>query len=147
MNSEDRWNDQKRLAHRIANITTRILPEGEGVALRFINQDVDNSWNLNLDRISEILEPLSPRGGTPIGTTLRTRIFEPLVYNKIQAKTFERPLLVSIITDGVPTGEDPDEIVNAIVQCGGRLESAGYPRESAALAVTFGERPSTQTVR
>lgn len=132
MKREDRWENQKKLIKQITQITTRILPEGEGVALRFINRDVDNASNLTLAEIGKILDPMpwQPGGNTEIGTYLRSKILQPLVYSKIKDKTLERPLLISIITDGMPEPEDKSKLANAIVECGNALQSADYPRES-----------------
>lgn len=55
MKRDGRWDAQRNLADRIARITTRILHPGEGVALRFMNQDVDNSSNLTFEQIENII--------------------------------------------------------------------------------------------
>lgn len=133
MKREGRWDSQKLLVKRITRITTRILPEGEGVALRFINQDVDNSSDLTLAGIGDILDETSwmPNSFSQLGTNLRSKILQPLVYSKLETKSLERPLLISVITDGVPSKEKSTEFVDAILECGNYLEQAGYSRESA----------------
>lgn len=132
MKRESRWDNQKQLISRIANITTRVLPDGEGVALRFINREVENSTSLDSDAIGKIMDPMpwQPGGDTPIGTNLRSKILQKLVYDKIEAKTFDRPILVSIITDGMPEPEDKSTLVNAIVECGQKLDASSLPRDS-----------------
>ncbi|KAJ8520368.1 hypothetical protein ONZ45_g2825 [Pleurotus djamor] len=137
MKREGRWDAQKELVKRIAKVTTRILPEGEGVALRFINQDVNPSPNLSLSDLEGIIEPLSwtPNGDTAIGTYLRSKILEPLVFEKIRVKSLERPLLISIITDGMPRKENKSALVDAILECGNALEAAEYPRDSVKFMV------------
>lgn len=132
MKRDGRWDSQRKLVERITRITTRILPGGEGVALRFINQEVSAASNLTLTEVGEVLAPLSWKSGgnTQIGTNLRAKILEPLVYSKLETKSLERPLLVTIITDGIPSDEKNSEFVDAILECGTRLKSAGYPRES-----------------
>ncbi|KAI1801425.1 ankyrin [Daldinia bambusicola] len=137
MKHEDRWDSQKHLVNRIAKITTRVLPEGEGVALRFINQDVGDSSNLSLQGVGDMIEPMSwkPGGGTPIGTNLRAKILEPLVYQKVRNKSFKRPLLISITTDGIPSTERGSAFVDAISECGEKLEEAEYPRENVKFMV------------
>lgn len=139
MKNEGLWRRQKELVERITKITTCILPDNEGVALRFINQDVDASSNLTLDKIAQIMGDTKPMGGTPIGTQLKSKILQPLVYSKIEDKSLDRPLLVSIITDGKPNHEEYSTLANAIAECGDRLDAAGYPRGSMSIAnlVTF----------
>ncbi|KAJ7055870.1 hypothetical protein C8F01DRAFT_1157959 [Mycena amicta] len=135
MKREGRWDAQVRLVKKIAQITTRILPDGDGVALRFINQNVDNSESLR--EIGSIMDKMSwkPIGDTAIGTNLRSKILEPLVYSKLQPQTLARPLLISVITDGMPGGEKDEAFVEAIKECGEKLKQAGYPRESVRFMV------------
>ena len=133
MKRDGRWNAQSELVNRIARITTRILPKGEGVALRFINQEVPNATDLKFEQVAETLEPLTWNGDTPIGTSLKAKILEPLVYSKLPSKSLERPLLISVITDGMPEPEPRTTFVDAIAECGDKLEAAGYPRGSTYL--------------
>lgn len=134
MRREDRWESQKILVERITKITTRVLPEGEGVALRFINREVPNSSNLRLGDIENIFKSMKwgPRGNTEIGTNLRSKILKPLVYDKLDSasKNLERPLLISILTDGAPAVEPEAMLKNAILECSQKLNDAQYPRES-----------------
>jgi len=98
---------------------------------------VEDSSDLTYLEIKNILEPMSwkPGGNTEIGTYLRSRILEPLVYRKLDLKCLNRPLLISVITDGMPDGEVESTFVDAIVECGNKLEGAGYPRESVKYLV------------
>ncbi|KAJ6452284.1 ankyrin repeat-containing domain protein [Mycena sanguinolenta] len=137
MRHNGRWDAQVRLVKKIAQITTRILPEGDGVALRFINQDVNSSEKLSFQEIGSIIDNVSwlPDGSTAIGTYLRSEILEPLVYSKLQPPTLARPLLISVITDGVPSKEKDEAFVEAIKECGDKLQQAGYPRESVKFMI------------
>jgi len=137
MKREGRWDAQAQLVKRIAQITTRVLPTGDGVALRFINQNVDNSKKLGLQEIANIIENMSwqPRGDTAIGTYLKSKILEPMIYNQLQQKKLERPFLISVMTDGMPSQEKDDEFVEAIKECGDKLEQAGFPRESVKFLI------------
>ncbi|EJD34338.1 hypothetical protein AURDEDRAFT_189021 [Auricularia subglabra TFB-10046 SS5] len=137
MKRDNRWDAQTALVKRIAQITTRILPEGGGVALRFINQDVDASPNLSSKQIGDIMARTrwAPNGNTEIGTHLRAKILQPMVYSKLESKTLARPLLVSIMTDGMPSKEPDNTLVNAIKECGDTLQGAGYPRECVKFVI------------
>jgi hypothetical protein len=134
-----RWDSQTRLVNRITEITTRILPEDDGVALRFINQDVKVSSKVTFLEIKNILEQMrwKPGGRTEIGTCLRSKVLEPLVYRKLESKSLDKPLLICVITDGMPNQEKDSTFVDAILECGNKLEGAGYPRESACLYSTL----------
>ncbi|RYP11085.1 hypothetical protein DL764_000243 [Monosporascus ibericus] len=133
--AEKRWENQKALALRISRTTTRILPDGEGVALRFINQTTNESPSLDLEGIGRALNSVYPQGDTAIGTTLRERILKPLVYNPLAAGTLRRPLLVSILTDGGPMPEAKGMLASVIVECGNELVRKGYPRDCVKFLI------------
>ncbi|GAP84999.1 putative ankyrin repeat protein [Rosellinia necatrix] len=145
MSSERRWESQAQLVRRIAQITTRILPDGEGVALRFINKDINNSDNLTLDGIRIALEQTSPGGGTAIGTNLKSKILEPLVYSRLNQGGIKRPFLISIITDGEPSEENESALADAILECGRKLEAAGLPRKTVNFMI--GQVGATESAR
>lgn len=133
MKRHDRWENQKRLVERLTKLTTRVLPAGEGVALRFINRDLDEADSkLTAENVRQVLGPMTwqPGGDTPIGTNLRSKILKPLVYDKIADKTFSRPLLVIAITDGMPEPESKSALAEAILECGQKLKEAQYPETS-----------------
>ncbi|KAI0798931.1 hypothetical protein GGR55DRAFT_684464 [Xylaria sp. FL0064] len=129
---EERWKNQKALALRITRITTRILPDGEGVALVFINKDSDGRLNLDFAGIEKGIDETVTKGDTPIGTNLKEKILDPMIYSKLKNGSIERPLLISIITDGSPSHEEKDTLANAIVERGNKLVDAGLPRDKAA---------------
>lgn len=132
MRCEDRWDVQKELVKKLAGVTTQLLPAGEGVGLSFVNSEFDIFPNLAVDQVKKILDsaPLSPSGNTTIGTNLRSRILEPLVYSKVSSQRLDRPLLIIITIGGYPESRAESEFVNAIIECGRKLDLAGYPRRS-----------------
>lgn len=134
MKREGRWDSQNQLINRIARVTTRILPEGEGVYMRYINQEIPRSDSLKFEDLLDVVRPLTWGGDTPIGTNLKSKILEPLVYSKLPGD-LKRPLLVSIITDGMPEPEPRSTLVDAIAECGDKLEAAGLPRESVKFMI------------
>ncbi|KXH62528.1 hypothetical protein CNYM01_01739 [Colletotrichum nymphaeae SA-01] len=134
MKREGRWDSQNQLINRIARVTTRILPEGEGVYLRYINQEIPNSDSLKFEELLDVVKPLTWQGDTPIGTNLKSKVLEPLVYSKLP-NDLKRPLLVSIITDGMPDKEPRNTLVNVIAECGNKLEAANLPRESVKYMI------------
>ncbi|CAG9980544.1 unnamed protein product [Clonostachys byssicola] len=134
MKREGRWDSQNQLINRIARVTTRILPEGEGVYMRYINQEIRNSDSLKFEELLDVVKPLILGGDTPIGTNLKSKVLQPLVYNKLP-NNLKRPLLVSVITDGMPEPEPKNTFVDAIAECGDKLEAAGLPRESVKFMI------------
>jgi hypothetical protein len=98
-----------------------------------INKQTDEFSILRLEDISEVFDTINPQGDTFIGRNLRERILQPMVYEPLIKGTLERPLLVSILTDGAPSPEGEEELENAIVQCGDTSVDSGYPRDCMPL--------------
>lgn len=129
MNVEDRWRKQAELVKRITDITNRAVPDNKGVYLRFINRNTPDANNLDSDAVVQRLNFI-PNGPTPIGTKLRKRILDPLIYSVINAgKQLERPYLVMIITDGCPWDEPEDQLRTSILECSKLLEANGHRRD------------------
>ncbi|PLB43373.1 hypothetical protein P170DRAFT_481320 [Aspergillus steynii IBT 23096] len=130
------------LALRIASITTRLVPDDKGVELRFINKPTTGEMSKpSLEKVDEILTKLTPHGWTEIGTKLKTNVLEEYVYKHLENNTLERPILVSIITDGNPNGqpgsnEHTNTLKEAIQDCGKRLEVKGYARNVVRFQIS-----------
>lgn len=128
------WADLKEVVDRIARITTVLIPDDQGVELRFINNEEHGSSNLRQEHIREKMNKFKPVAGqqTEIGYNLKRKILQPLIYDKIQRDgSLERPLLISIITDGAPEGdlEKNNDFIKAINECGDFLDKQfKYPR-------------------
>ncbi|RDH36245.1 CMGC protein kinase [Aspergillus welwitschiae] len=137
MGHEDRWNVQTKLVKQLIKVTSQLLPAGKGVGLRFINREVDESPNLTVDRVNNILNsmPLRLGGNTAVGTSLTSKILEPLVYSKAKLQILDRPLLIMTTIGGCPETEAESEIVDAIIECGRMLEIAGYPRRTVIFMI------------
>jgi hypothetical protein len=127
--TETRMDAQRKLVKRMASIATRLVPDGHGAHLRFINEPSSNLDNLTQDQINDKMQ-FKPRGGTAIGTQLEQRILKPLVYDVLdKGDTLERPYLILTITDGDPNPEPKETFKNAIVDCGKRLAEREYQQE------------------
>jgi hypothetical protein len=145
-----RYADQKELVTRIARVATRIVPDDDaGVYLHFINASGPSS-KLDAAGIQKGLNAVHPKGGTKIGTNLRSKILEPLVYKTISTTSpngpsFKRPLLICIITDGDPTQEADETLQNAIVECKKTLVDAGYEATAVMFCVSqIGDEPKAK---
>ncbi|KAK2882523.1 hypothetical protein FQN49_000249 [Arthroderma sp. PD_2] len=139
MRSDNRAEHQIDIVERIANIATRIIPDDEGVKVRFINRNTDITiYKRNLDELRVIMEAEQPNGPTEIGTNLKRKVLDTLVYQPLAAKSLKRPVLVSIITDGRPEGwqERTDTLKKAILECGKALEAGGYDRKVVRFQIS-----------
>ncbi|KZV95561.1 hypothetical protein EXIGLDRAFT_610465 [Exidia glandulosa HHB12029] len=138
MNIDNRWAALAELVKRIAKITTRVLPEEEGVALRFANQAVDESPNLSLQQISNIFESRawSLEGSATAIRSLQLKVLQPMVYSKLADRSLRRPLLVSLLVAGVPSDDMDFPLLYIIKDCGDKLQAAGYPRKSVKFMIS-----------
>jgi hypothetical protein len=136
---ENRYEYLIQLVTRIARIATKIVPDHmAGVDLRFN----DNFASiLSEAEVLQTMRKVRPSGVTEIGTNLRKKILQPLVYDMIDSNTsttpipFERPLLVCIITDGCPVPEGQDVLRDEIVTCKRKLEAKGYEVTSVMYCI------------
>ncbi|KFA52185.1 hypothetical protein S40293_00520 [Stachybotrys chartarum IBT 40293] len=131
-----RLESQKALVQRMAKIATKLVPDGTGVKLDFIHSTVGQD-DLDEAGLQEVLNSVRLSKGTPIGTRLRDKILEPLIYNKLDhGERLTRPYLIMVITDGDPTRELPDTLKKNIVECMTRLNAAYYEPEAVRFGVS-----------
>ncbi|KAI1642280.1 ankyrin [Daldinia loculata] len=135
MSIGNRIKAQQHLVKRITKFATYIIPDEDGVELRFINSSVSGS-RLREAEVETIMTNMQPTGDTDIGTNLIAKILKPLVYDKLDNKELKRPLLVSIITDGCSESEASDTLRNTIIGCGKNLIKAGYEPEAVLFQVS-----------
>lgn len=132
MKVDTRIEDQKEMVRRVARVSTCMVPPGHGTSLQFINlvRDVHDD-TLSLIQVEAIMNSTKPSGHTQIGTNLREKILNPLVYDVIKnKKRIERPILVSCITDGRPSDEPTGRFKEEILKCTQFLRENGYPPSS-----------------
>lgn len=142
MRHENRFENMTQLVARIARIATKIVPDDmAGVELRFINNPF--SEQVTAENIQDAMKRVPAKGQTNIGTNLRSKILEPFVYSKISQPVvagkpfaFRRPLLVCIITDGVPDPEGTNTLRDEIVFCKKELERYKYDPTAVKFCIS-----------
>jgi hypothetical protein len=129
MRLDNRFGAQKELVKRIAQVTTRIIPDDEGVDIAFINSRISGTKLREAD-VNDKIDALGvPRGTTQLGHMLRRRVLQPMVYDVLDRKErLERPILISVITDGAPGGgqERRDTFMKVLLECKDKLVAEGY---------------------
>jgi hypothetical protein len=138
MNTDGRFAAQTQLVKRIAQVATRLVPDEDGVHVEFLNGTLSGA-RLREDGVRDLMATHRvPKGTTKLGQKLKTKVLQPMVYDRLDARELKRPLLISIITDGAPEG--PGECLttfrDALVECKRRLVAAGLDprRECSSLA-------------
>lgn len=136
MNFDENWNpsssktdDLKLILSRIVDIAS--LFDDDGMNIRFFN---DNNVFDNIRTEQEAYNALSQvryNGGTPIGKSLMSKVFEPLVYAKARNNTFVKPVMIYVITDGVP--DNKVELKENIRTCKQWLSQTAYGKSAVNI--------------
>ncbi|KAJ3559584.1 hypothetical protein NM688_g259 [Phlebia brevispora] len=136
MQTGTRYKDQRDIAGWIARIATKLVPSNLGVELRFINSRVAS--NVNATKIGDVMGGVEPDGSTRLGTGLRTKVLQPLVYDILDHPSLrlQRPLLIHVLIDGQPDSEPMSEFKDAIVECRRRLFNRGYEPTAVMFCVS-----------
>jgi hypothetical protein len=129
-----RLESQKALVQRMAKIATKLVPDGTGVKLGFVNTDVERD-DLDEAGIQDVMNTIRLSKGTQIGTRLKDKVLQPLIYDKLDRdETLKRPYLVLIFTDGHPTLEADDTFRDNVVECMRRVSNAYYEPEGVRFS-------------
>ncbi|KAI0964723.1 hypothetical protein F4678DRAFT_468252 [Xylaria arbuscula] len=122
----------KRLA-KIANILTPT-----GISIRFLHSTRDENGNydgLSSNDIEKKFKELRFKKGSQLGTAVDRKIIKPLA-EKAERHKLKKPVIVIIITDSEPHGEDPDTLMNAIFTCKGSNTIKSLGRAAVVFVVT-----------
>jgi hypothetical protein len=161
----ERIRNLKVTLERITRIALSMDLDHSGINIRFLNYEEDQSGDYdhmeNLDQIREKVDNVFTRrkGDTKLGTRLHDKVMKPMVYDKIARRTFRKPLIAVIITDGKvrglesidadvgisttvitnydqPEGEPEGMLQNAIRHCREVLDSKNYSRASVIFVLS-----------
>lgn len=113
----------RKIISDVVHVAT--LFDDDGISIRFMNDfpsnpAMDGFDMRRLDRIQseqmveQIFSKVQYVGLTPLGTELRNKVIDPLVLGPARAGQLQKPVLVITITDGQPTGEPVNAIVDTV---------------------------------
>lgn len=128
----ERINDLGVIISRVAYIAS--LFDDDGIQVRFMNSNAE--WN-NIrpgHPIEEDVKKMKYQGMTPLGTSLKNKVLDPLVVGPARAGRLRKPVLIITVTDGQPMGEPKGAVHEAIRFASSEL--ARLPRYGAG-AVSF----------
>ena len=118
----DRKNDLSLILSRV--VYTSALFDSDGIQVRFMNDPFPggaDSRRAILDnvrsqqQVDDIMKQIPFKGLTPIGTQLRQQVIEPLILKRVNdGQGLPKPVLVIIVTDGQPAGEDRNTLSDVI---------------------------------
>ncbi|KAF8471110.1 hypothetical protein BDZ91DRAFT_717760 [Kalaharituber pfeilii] len=120
---------------------------GDGLSVRFLNapkkgdmlpSGVRLDGLRTMEELEQALGVTRWKGGTRIGRKLEKKVLEPFVFKKVQAEGLERPVLVSIITDGEPEVgyEERTKLRDVIYNCKSVLRESKYGEKAVKFHIT-----------
>jgi len=76
--------------------------DNDGVSVRFINYKNDAGFNglTTVDEVISIIKIIPFGGSIKLGTRHLEKVVDPLIISPVKNKTFKKPVLVTIVTDG-----------------------------------------------
>lgn len=146
MNFDEQWNtstektdDLKLILSRVVDIASMF--DDDGLCLRFFNSNKEFDNITNEQEALNALAKVHFNGGTPVGRSLVTKILEPFVYAKAKTNKFTKPLMIYIITDGVP--DNKQELKDNIRRCKEWLSQTSYGKSAVNIMFAqVGNSPS-----
>ena len=124
-----RWSDLQEIFGTLVNIARRFDQDGLGIS--FLNHRRAGRGIASEAQLNSFLDGITPSGGTRLGTTLDAKILRE-VRDLISDDMLQKPVLVLVITDGAPTGEDSDATESAIIEMDRYLLRHDYPGKAVA---------------
>ena len=103
-----RWDELREIVRRILQIA--VMFDTNGVDIYFLNEDQEYTKIKNPEDVDHLFSK-TPSGYTPLVSVLRKIFQSPLARRRREKK-----LLVFVATDGEPTNEDGDSVINELEQ-------------------------------
>lgn len=146
MNFDEQWNqstektdDLKLILSRVVDITSMF--DDDGLSLRFFNCSHEFDGITNEQDALNALGKVHYNGGTPLGKHLLSKILEPFVYAKARTNQLTKPIMIYVITDGVP--DNKQEVKDNIHRCKQWLGQTSYGK--SAVNVMFAQVGNSQS--
>ncbi|KAL8907952.1 MAG: hypothetical protein Q9207_001098 [Kuettlingeria erythrocarpa] len=150
-----RVTELRKIISDVVHVAT--LFDDDGISIRFMNDfpsnpAMDGFDMRRLDRIQneqmveQIFSKVQYVGLTPLGTELRNKVIDPLVLGPARAGQLQKPVLVITITDGQPTGEPVNAIVDTVRYASSEL-SRMPQYGSGAISFQFAQVGNDQQAR
>ncbi|KAL1969263.1 hypothetical protein VTN77DRAFT_9455 [Rasamsonia byssochlamydoides] len=108
----------------------------DGVTIRFMNSNERGDNIRSKEDAEALVARVRFQGLTPMGTSLKHKVLEPLVLGPARAGRLEKPVLVITITDGQPAGEPHNTVADAIRFAVDELSRTRYGRGAISFQFT-----------
>ncbi|KAI9840756.1 MAG: hypothetical protein M1837_001330 [Sclerophora amabilis] len=132
----ERIKDLKLILSRVAYAAS--LFDHDGIQVRFMNSDREGNNIRTEGEVEQLVASIGFKGLTPMGTSLKNKVLDPLVLGPARAGQLRKPVLIISITDGQPAGEPPNAVFDSIRYASSEL--ARMPRYgTGAVAFQFAQ--------
>ncbi|KAJ6261976.1 hypothetical protein Dda_2777 [Drechslerella dactyloides] len=131
----ERIKDLRLILQKVAFAAT--LFDHDGISLRFMNNDFSQNNIKTEAQVNQIVDQIQFRGLTPMGTSLRQKVLDPLVIQPARQNQLQKPVLVITITDGQPAGEAEGAVQEAILYASNELGRTQFG--SGAVSFQFAQ--------
>lgn len=150
-----RIEDLKVILERVSFAAT--LFDTDGISVRFMNTDLghlrgQNGQPLqdgvaNEAHVASIMQGVQFKGLTPMGTSLRKKVIEEIVFARAQAGQLRKPILIITVTDGQPAGEPQNAVFDTIRYTFDTLSQRFSRYGPGAVAFEFAQVGNDQTAK
>nr|KMM64100.1 RfeF [Coccidioides posadasii RMSCC 3488] len=117
----ERIKDLKLILSRVAYAAS--LFDDDGIQVRFMNSNEQGDGIRSEAQVEALIQRIQFKGLTPMGTSLRNKVLEPLVVGPARAGQLRKPVLIVTITDGQPAGEPQGAVFDAIRYASSELQN------------------------
>ncbi|KAF7712619.1 Transcription factor RfeF [Penicillium ucsense] len=98
----------------------------DGIEVRFMNSSEEGHGIKNPDDVERLVSRVRFSGLTPLGTSLRQKVVDPLVIGPARSGRLQKPVLIITITDGQPAGEAHSTVRDTISYAVNEMQRAQY---------------------
>ncbi|KAI8810947.1 hypothetical protein BJ742DRAFT_799308 [Cladochytrium replicatum] len=114
-----------------------VLFDNDGISVRFMNSSASLDNGKNESQIAALFAEVEFNYGTPLGTKIEQKVVQPFVLSPATSGNLKKPVLVISITDGEPTQEPEEKIIEVIASTKRSLEKTKYG--GGAVAFQFSQ--------
>lgn len=127
----ERIDDLKMILSKAAFAAS--LFDQDGIEIRFMNSDLQGNNIHNSMEVEQMIQRVSFKGLTPLGTALKAKVIDPLIVSRARSNTLRKPVLVICITDGQPAGEPANAVFDAIRYASTELARSPYGKGAVSF--------------
>lgn len=120
----ERIDDLKLILQRTAFAGS--LFDTNGIEVRCMNNQHAGNGIRNEQQAFQLVSQIRFHGLTPLGTSLRSKVIDPMVLGPAKSGQMDKPVLVITITDGHPAGENSSTIFKVIKDAKARLANSRF---------------------